>query len=241
VAETPLGKLARLLGGVALTQGRLGHQVLGQLLISNTTAVELAGANVAIAATARRRNVFTQAAVGTAAPALAVHGIARREAKRLERISQASADALRQEEAKLQSGWAELRRRRKEDAPPQDSRICEMEREIQQLRADVAELRRRLDERATDVGEPEPPPLRAVTREIEPVEPESEIDPEPEPTPDPILYISARPADPVPAPNPAPAPAEPEIDDHPLPSSPAISKRAAKNSSKPRGKGSKRK
>jgi hypothetical protein len=237
VAETPLGKLARLIGGVALTQGRLGHQVLGQLLITNTTAVELAGANVAIAATARRRNVFTQAAIGTAAPALAVHGIARREAKRLERFSQASAEALRQEEAKLQSGWAELRRRRKEEAPIDDSRMAEMEREIQRLRADVAELHRRLDERLGEPAEPEPPPLRAVTREIEPVEAEAE----PEPTPDPILYISARPTDPVPAPDPSPAPSEPEIDDHPLPSSPAISKRAAKNSSKPRGKGTKRK
>ncbi len=216
MAETPLGKLARLIGGVALTQGRLGHQVLGQLLITNTTAVELAGANVAIAATARRRNVFTQAAVGTAAPALAVHGIARREAKRLERISRASADALRQEEAKLQSGWAELRRRRKEEPPTQDTRICEMEREIQQLRADVAELRRRLDEQN---GESAPPPLRAVTREIEPVEPD--------PEPDPILYISPEP----------PPQSEPEPE---LPTSPAISKRAAKRSTKPRGKGSKR-
>lgn len=225
MAETPLGKLARLLGGVALTQGRLGHQVLGQLLITNTTAVELAGANVAIAATARRRGVFTQAAVGTAAPALAVHGLARREEKRLERLSQAHADALQQEDARLRAGWAELARRQKLDATD-NVRIALLEREIQRLRDDVAHLERRLDERASaDPTTPDPRPAdlqcRVDDRAVEWSAAASDAQP--------IHYDGATSAE------------QPNTDDQ-LPGSPAIAAKLAKQATKSasRAKGAKR-
>jgi hypothetical protein len=92
MADNPLGKLGRLLGGVLLTQGRLGHQILGQLLIVNADDVGVAGANVVMAATNGQRNAVAQMALRTAAPALAAHMIARRTEKRLARLSQTVAD-----------------------------------------------------------------------------------------------------------------------------------------------------
>lgn len=85
MAEHPLKKLARLLGGVALSQGRVPHQLLGQLLVSNSSSVELAGANVVVAAGMRQPNAVAQVAVRTAAPALAVNSIVQREERRLKR------------------------------------------------------------------------------------------------------------------------------------------------------------
>lgn len=85
MAESPVLKLGRLLGGVVLMQGRLGHQVLGQLLVMDTNEVALAGALVVVAATARQRNAVAQVAIRTAAPALAVRGILLKQEKRLER------------------------------------------------------------------------------------------------------------------------------------------------------------
>ena len=48
--EAPLPRLARVAGGVAMLSGPLGPQALGQLLITQSTLVEVAGANVAWAA-----------------------------------------------------------------------------------------------------------------------------------------------------------------------------------------------
>ena len=79
MAEKPLRKLARLLGGVALSQGRLPHQVLGQMMVSDATSVEIAGANVVVAATSRVPSAMARAAVNTAAPSLAVQSVARRQ------------------------------------------------------------------------------------------------------------------------------------------------------------------
>jgi hypothetical protein len=86
LAENPLGRLARLLGGVVLTQGRLGHQVLGQLLLLDTDEVAIAGATVVVAATSRQRNAIAQAAIRTAVPALAVRGLLHGDEKRLEKL-----------------------------------------------------------------------------------------------------------------------------------------------------------
>jgi hypothetical protein len=83
--ERPLAKLARLLGGVVLTRGHLGHQVLGQLLIADLGDSAMAGAGVAIAAISGRRSLFAEAAVGTLAPVLAVEHYFRRGQRRLER------------------------------------------------------------------------------------------------------------------------------------------------------------
>ena len=50
MVEGPLAKLARLLGGVALSYGSLGHQVLGQLITLNSREVELGAAATLIQA-----------------------------------------------------------------------------------------------------------------------------------------------------------------------------------------------
>ena len=76
-------------------QGRLGHQILGQLLVFDTDEAAVAGATLVIAATARQRNALAQAAIRTAAPAIAVHGLLRRDLKRLESREALLADRLR--------------------------------------------------------------------------------------------------------------------------------------------------
>ena len=86
--ESPLMKLARVLGGVVLTHGGLGHQVLGQILITNLTQAEFAGAALVASAGSRQRNVFARAAISTAAPALAVQALVDRADRRLTRREQ---------------------------------------------------------------------------------------------------------------------------------------------------------
>lgn len=98
MAENPLRKIARLLTGVALMQGRLGHQVLGQLLVAGTSEPAIAGAAVVIAASSRQKNAVAQVALRTAAPALVVHGLMRQDAKRIER--RAAVLARREEQLK---------------------------------------------------------------------------------------------------------------------------------------------
>jgi hypothetical protein len=85
LAENPVLTLARLLGGVVLMQGRLGHQVLGQLLVMNTNEVAIAGAAVVVAASSNTRNAVAQVALRTAAPALAARVLIHKDEKRLER------------------------------------------------------------------------------------------------------------------------------------------------------------
>jgi hypothetical protein len=88
VAENPLGTLARLLAGVALVQGRLGHQVLGQLLIAGSNDAAVAAAAVVIAGTTRTRNAVAQVALRTAAPAIAVHALLQGEERRINRLDE---------------------------------------------------------------------------------------------------------------------------------------------------------
>ncbi len=83
MAEAPLTKLARILGGVALSYGPLGHQVLGQLLTLNTKEVEVAAATALISAASRQRNAALYAAVRILGPAVALHWMTQREEKRL--------------------------------------------------------------------------------------------------------------------------------------------------------------
>jgi predicted nuclease with TOPRIM domain len=75
MAENPLLKVARLVGGVAMMQGRLGHQVLGQMLIAGSSELAVAGAAIAVAGTARVRNPAAQVVIRTAAPAIAIHAL----------------------------------------------------------------------------------------------------------------------------------------------------------------------
>ena len=83
MAENPFHSLVRILGGVVLMQGKLGHQVLGQLLIADSREVTIAGASLVIAATSREKNAVGQAVIRTLAPAIAIHALTLREEERL--------------------------------------------------------------------------------------------------------------------------------------------------------------
>jgi hypothetical protein len=50
LAENPLATLARVFAGVVLQQGRLGHQLLGLLLVIDTYEVAIAAASLVISA-----------------------------------------------------------------------------------------------------------------------------------------------------------------------------------------------
>jgi hypothetical protein len=118
VAENPLVTIGRILGGVALMHGGLGHQVLGQLLLMNTNEVAIAGASVVVAATSRQKNAVAQAAIRTAAPALAARLLIQRQQDRLEREAKLlEKRELRLEERALAVGKREsdLEARRKAD------------------------------------------------------------------------------------------------------------------------------
>jgi len=84
LAESPILTLARVLGGVILTRGRLGHQVLGELLVAGENEVAVAGAAVVIAATSRQRSAVVQGAIRTVIPALAVRGLLQKQEKRID-------------------------------------------------------------------------------------------------------------------------------------------------------------
>ena len=91
-----LARLARLVGGVAMMQGGLGPQVLGQLLIAGTSELAVAGAAVMVAGTTRVKHPGAQFAIRTAAPAIAVQTIfARRE----ELLNRRERDLLQREQA----------------------------------------------------------------------------------------------------------------------------------------------
>ena len=84
MADSPLLTLTRLLGGVVLMQGRIGHQILGQLLVLGTNEVALAGALAVIAATSGQRNAGAQIAIRTVVPALAVRGLLDKQERRID-------------------------------------------------------------------------------------------------------------------------------------------------------------
>lgn len=110
MAENPLVTLARVLGGVVLMEGNLGHQVLGQLLIMNTNEVAMAGAIAVVAGARGRRGEVGQIALRTVAPALAVRAILNKQEQRIER------KALRLQERELylkKKGRALARKRRR--------------------------------------------------------------------------------------------------------------------------------
>ncbi|MEJ2458452.1 MAG: hypothetical protein P8Y58_10025 [Novosphingobium sp.] len=87
MAENPLTKLARLVGGAAMLPGPLGYQVLGQLLISRSTGTELAGANVVLAGVSRQTNAAVQIAVRSMVPAVLVEVLSRKEQQRIKRLA----------------------------------------------------------------------------------------------------------------------------------------------------------
>ena len=84
MAEDPLAQLGRVLGGVMLMQGHLGHQVLGQLMAMGTSDLGIAGATVIVAGASRSPNALTQALVRTAAPAVALHLLFNKQSRDLD-------------------------------------------------------------------------------------------------------------------------------------------------------------
>jgi hypothetical protein len=154
LAESPVVKLARLLGGVVLMQGRLGHQVLGQLLVMDTNEVAVAGAAVVVAATARQQNTVAQVAIRTAAPALAVRALLQKQERRVDRQMALLAERERKIEKRDQAVGQRERemeiRRSMLDAvgqpavPPAAIRITAIEGENRELQRRVKRLARRL-------------------------------------------------------------------------------------------------
>jgi hypothetical protein len=104
VAESPLAKLVRLVGGVALSYGSLGHQVLGQLITLNAKEVELAAAATLIAATSRQPNALVYSVVRVLGPAVAVHLMTKRELGRLGAVWQ----RLEEKERRISEREAEI-------------------------------------------------------------------------------------------------------------------------------------
>jgi hypothetical protein len=88
VADQPLEKLLRVLAGVGLSYGPLGHQVLGQLLTLNSKEVEVALASTLVAAASQQRSALAYTAVRVLAPAVAVYLLTRKEETRLAAIWQ---------------------------------------------------------------------------------------------------------------------------------------------------------
>jgi hypothetical protein len=85
LTERPAATLARVLGGVILMQGRLGHQVLGQLLLANSHDLAIAGASVVVAAASKSRDTVIRTVLQTAAPAAAIHLLVSRRADLVQR------------------------------------------------------------------------------------------------------------------------------------------------------------
>jgi ABC-type phosphate transport system auxiliary subunit len=135
LAENPLGKLGRLLGGVVLMRGRLGHQVLGQLLVMNSNEVALAGAALVVAATTNQRSAVGQMALRTLAPALAVRTLLNKQEERLRwkeiRIAERERAIRLREEAPAPIG---IRKRELKQ------RCSELEAENRELHAEVERL-----------------------------------------------------------------------------------------------------
>jgi hypothetical protein len=119
VAEDPLRQLSRLAGGILLMQGRLGHQVLGQLLVMDTSEIAMAGAALALAATTGPRNAVGQVALRVVAPAVAGHIVLKKQEDRIDR-----------KQALLDEHEKEVER---------------IEEDNQQLKLELGRLRARLD------------------------------------------------------------------------------------------------
>jgi hypothetical protein len=104
MSETPLAKLVRVLGGILLSQGRLGHQVLGQMLILDLNQAEFAAAALVVTAGMQRPDLFTRTAVSVVAPAVALQIAVDKAERRLDRREE---DIERREKALARRSAAE--------------------------------------------------------------------------------------------------------------------------------------
>jgi hypothetical protein len=189
--ENPLSRLARMLGGAVLMRGHFGHRVLGQLIVADVTQAEYAGATLVLSAGARRRGVLTQAALGTAAPAIAVHGVAARRAKQLARQEQQLAqreralhDAVHHDVAS-RAVYAAMR-----TATPTIAEIlCGLDAELATARGDLEAARDEIERLRKDnerLGRhlADLTPVAPAAAEPEP-EPQLALEPAPKPEPTP--------------------------------------------------------
>jgi len=127
MADGPAKKLARLAGGLAIMQGPIGHQVLGQLLISGSRSVEVAGASVVLALASRQPSIAAQVAVRSVVPAVLVEVFGRQERRRLE----AELHRLQEEVERL----SERKREIKRDLERENKELARKNRELQKKAA----------------------------------------------------------------------------------------------------------
>lgn len=179
MAENPLLTLTRVLGGVILTQGRLGHQVLGQMLIMGSHEVAVAGASVVVAASSSQKNAVGQVALRTAAPALAVRLLLNKQEKRLalerqrlnderRKADRLHAERVRAFEAMAHPAVEPAASSAAVDIPaapsPADARLDEAAREIETLRKDRRDLQRKLARLAARQPPPQAPAAKPRKR-----------------------------------------------------------------------------
>lgn len=181
MAESPLLKLGRLVGGVVLMQGRLGHQVLGQMLVMNSNEVAMAAAAVVLAATTGQRSAVGQMALRTVAPALAARVLLQKQERRIDRKEAIiAARELKLLQRERSSAARERSSQQRERSTVDRLRaLSELERDVQARQIALeAEHRDRLNElerlaaelralppAAPDTPEPvEPAPARRAAR-----------------------------------------------------------------------------
>jgi hypothetical protein len=160
MAGTAFSRLASLLGGVVLNQGRLGHQLLGQILIAGATDLEIVGAQVAFAATTGQKNAVAQMALRSGVPALAIRGLIRKEQRRLLRLIQIEDQRKRQladlekalEEQRQQARRVEDELQRREQAVKSglDAALSSAQEQAAKTEAELAQVRSERDRLAED-------------------------------------------------------------------------------------------
>lgn len=147
MAENPVVALVRLVGGVALMQGRLGHQVLGQMLVAGSSDVAIAGASLLIAASGRERNAVKQVTLRVAAPALAVRGLLHKQEQRIERRATILAERQRRIDSRAEAverREAALRAQRSAAEIAKTAEVTALEQERADLKAELERLSKRL-------------------------------------------------------------------------------------------------
>lgn len=180
MAESPTVTLARLLGGIVLMQGRLGHQVLGQMLVAGSNEVAVAGASLVVAASARQRDAVGQIALRVAAPALAVRSLFRKTEDRIDRKEKLLAERERrldervqilnrhEEELQARRGVVETMKTDNGAAVEEErSRLRDESERIARWEGTLAELARTFEERERELE------TRSAVRPIQPAKPRS--------------------------------------------------------------------
>lgn len=207
LAENPLVTLARLLGGVVLMQGRLGHQVLGQMLVMDSHEIAVAGASVVIAASSEAKSAAAQVALRTAAPAIAAHMLITRDEQRLVRareLLEKRQRAVAAEGERLARTVVPPPPALPAPAPPSPAALPVPDPKLEQAEARIAALEEERNRLSAELAARSSPAAAAVDPVPEPV-PESLVEPAPlqvtEPLPEPV---SERAREPEPLPGAAP-------------------------------------